>query len=266
MLGRDLARLAADSVALARLELDITDADAVTAAVRSAAPDVVVNCAAYTNVDGAEEHAQLARTVNGGAVGNVAAAAAAIGAWTIHISSDYVFDGRKREPYVESDQPAPLSAYGASKLSGERAVAAAAPGRFTIVRSSWLFGVQGSCFPATILRLARDRGELTVVDDQVGTPTFTGHLAQALVQIASERPAGILHVAGDGACSWFEFAREIVRAAKLSCEVKPGRTEDLARPATRPSYSVLGSERGAPRLPGWREGLADYLDAAKVSI
>jgi dTDP-4-dehydrorhamnose reductase len=193
-----------------------------------------------------------------------AAAAAAVGAWTVHISSDYVFDGSKREPYVESDRTAPLSAYGRSKLAGERAVAARAPKRHTIVRSSWLFGTAGPCFPDTMLRLAGERDELTVVDDQIGCPTFTGHLAAALVELAAGTPvAGVLHVAGAGHCSWYELALEVIGRAGLSCAVTPGTTEELARPAPRPAYSVLGSERGslAPRLPDWREGVAEFLRA-----
>jgi dTDP-4-dehydrorhamnose reductase len=265
MLGQDLmvaVRAAGhDPVGFPRAELDVTDAAAVTAALRYSRPDVVVNCAAWTNVDGAEEDEDGATAVNGAGAGNVARAAAAHAAWTIHISSDYVFDGAKRSPYVESDPVRPLSAYGRSKLAGEEAVALEAPGRHTIVRSSWLFGAGGPCFPATIRRLAAERDELKVVDDQVGCPTFTGHLAAALVEIAVQRPVGIVHVAGGSACSWYEFAREIVAAAGVSCEVRPCTTSEMPRPATRPTYSVLRSERGeqVPSLPDWREGLAEYM-------
>jgi dTDP-4-dehydrorhamnose reductase len=174
-----------------------------------------------------------------------------------------VFEGSASEPYVESDPVGPLSAYGRSKLAGERAVADAAPQSHTIVRSSWLFGASGPCFPATIMRLAAERDELSVVDDQVGSPTFTGHLAGALVRLAEpeHRLGGIVHVAAAGRCSWFEFAREIVSRAGAECSVKPGSTADLGRPAPRPAFSVLGTERepDAPRLPDWREGLAAYM-------
>jgi dTDP-4-dehydrorhamnose reductase len=261
MLGRDLVRSADDAVALSRAELDVTDASAVENAVGAAAPDVVINCAAYTNVDGAEDAVAEAMAINGDGAGNVARAAVAAGAWMLQVSSDYVFDGSKREPYVESDEPGPLSQYGISKLAGEQAVAAYAPDTHTIVRSSWLFGTGGPCFPTTILRLASERDELTVVDDQVGCPTYTGHLASALIAVAADRLAGIVHVAGDGECSWHTFARAIVAGAGLECEVKPGSTAELARPAPRPPYTVLRSERGGPRLPEWREGLADYLSA-----
>jgi dTDP-4-dehydrorhamnose reductase len=268
MLGQDLCRAASaaehEVMALTRAELDITDSGAVSDAMAQSRPDVVINCAAYTNVDGAERESELAHQINATAAGHVAQAAAKSGSWTIHISSDYVFDGAKREPYLESDATAPLSQYGASKLEGERAVAENAPHTHTIVRSSWLFGASGPCFPASILRLAGERDELSVVDDQVGSPTYTGHLAKALVELAEQPVSGALHVACRDHCSWFQFAQEIVNASNHECQVTPGRTEDLGRPAPRPAYSVLASERGAPRLPSWRDGLADYL-AAGVS-
>ena len=271
MLGQDLvgASVGAGHVlaALPRAELDITDPDAVESAVRAARPDVVFNCAAYTNVDGCETNVETALAVNGEGAGNVARAGAGAGAWIVHVSSDYVFDGAKREPYAESDAPAPLSQYGRSKLAGERAVAQAAPNGHTIVRSSWLFGAHGPCFPSTILRLAGERDQLSVVDDQVGCPTFTAHLAGALLALGAERPVGVVHVAAAGQCSWYEFAEAIVEAAGVACEVRPGRTEDLGRPAPRPAYSVLRSERaGAPSLPDWREGLAGFIAAAGVPV
>lgn len=267
MLGQDLLSAVTAAghgcVALTHAELDISDPAEVDAALTSAAPDVVVNCAAWTDVDGAEAEYEGALAVNGAGAGNVARAAGRAGAWTVHISSDYVFDGAKRQPYLESDPPAPLSGYGRSKLAGEEAVATEAEDAHTIVRSSWLFGLGGRCFPATILRLAAEREELTVVDDQVGCPTFTGHLATALAVICETRPSGVLHVAGGGSCSWFQFATEIVSAAGLGAQVKPGRTADQGRPAPRPAYSVLGSERRpqAPELPDWRAGLEAYLAA-----
>lgn len=271
MLGRDVASAATASghdelIALGRADLDITDAAAVQAAVVGARPDAVINCAAWTDVDGAEAEAEQAFAVNGPAAGHVARAAAAAGAWTVHVSSDYVFAGDKRSPYVESDPTEPKSQYGRGKLAGELAVAEAAPAAHTVVRSSWLFGAGGRCFPATILRAGAERDQLTVVDDQVGCPTFTGHLAVALVALARNPIPGILHVAGGGRCSWWEFAREIVTLAKLSCEVVPGTTADLGRPAPRPAYSVLASERtGTPVLPDWREGLRAFLAAGVPS-
>lgn len=265
MLGQDLVSAAvaagAECIALTRAELDITDAAEVDGAVSSAGPDVVVNCAAWTDVDGAEGSLDAAVAVNGEGAGNVARAAHRAGAHTIQVSSDYVFDGSKQTPYLESDPVNPLSAYGQSKLMGEHAVAQAAPSAHTIVRSSWLFGSHGNCFPATILRLARERDELMVVDDQVGCPTFTGHLATALLTLSEQRPLGVVHVAGAGQCSWYEFARQIVAEDSADVAVMPCRASDMPRPARRPPYSVLRSERGAPELPDWRHGLQAYLSA-----
>jgi dTDP-4-dehydrorhamnose reductase len=265
MLGQDLVTAARsgghEALGLSRAQLDISDPEAVAGALVAAQPDVVLNCAAWTNVDGAEVDEEGATAVNGAGAGNVARAAARAGAWTIHVSSDYVFDGTKRSPYVESDPVDPLSSYGRSKLAGEREVARAAPDCHTVVRSSWLFGVGGPCFPATILRLAGERDELKVVDDQIGCPTFTGHLAQALLDLAAREapPVGILHIAGGGICSWYEFAREIVAVSDVSCEVRSCSTAEMPRPATRPAYSVLRSERDAPSLPHWRRGLSKYM-------
>lgn len=266
MLGQDVCAAGRESgheiIPMGRAQLDITDETAVGGAVRAARPDVVVNCAAWTDVDGAEAGEEAAEAVNGAGAGLVAAAAARAGAWTLHISSDYVFDGSGVVPYVESDPVAPISAYGRTKLAGERAVASLAPERHTIVRSAWLFGSGGRCFPATIMRLAREREQLTVVDDQVGCPTFTGHLAHGLLELlASGPPPGVVHLAGGGHCSWFQFATEIVASIGADCRVVPGSSAELSRPAPRPGYSVLGSKRGGelPPMPSWREGLADYL-------
>jgi dTDP-4-dehydrorhamnose reductase len=177
-----------------------------------------------------------------------------------------VFDGSKSEPWLECDPVAPMSEYGRTKLAGERAVAREAPDRHTIVRSSWLFGAVGRCFPKTILRLAAERDELTVVADQIGCPTFTAHLATALIDLGrSQRLPGVVHVAASGQCSWFEFASEIVSAAQLPARIKPGATSEMARPAPRPAYSVLRSERGAPVLPDWHQGLDEFM-AQRVPV
>jgi dTDP-4-dehydrorhamnose reductase len=254
MLGREVVRAASehDVVALTHAELDVTDREAVAAAVEDR---VVINCAGFTDVDGAEADEEAATVLNGVAPGHLAAAARAI----VHPSTDYVFDGTKREPYVESDPTAPRSAYGRSKLAGEHAVAVANPRHF-IVRTSWLFGVGGRNFVDTMLGLASEHGELKVVADQVGCPTYVGHLAKALVELAESDAYGIHHVAGAGACSWFEFATEIFRQVELDVRVTPCTTGEFPRPAPRPAYSVLVSERtDAIRLPDWHEGLAAYL-------
>ena len=263
MLGHDVRRAAIqdghDTVSLTRAQLDVTDRAAVADAVGGAGADVVINCAAWTNVDGAESESGQASAVNGDGAGHVAATAAAAGAWVIHVSTDYVFDGSKSSAYVESDPVGPMSAYGRSKLAGERAVAEAAPDRHTIVRTAWLFGAGGRCFPKTILRAASERPELAVVADQIGCPTFTGHLAGALLALAARRTPGILHVAGRGQCSWHEFAIAIVAAGGLDCPVRPITTADYPVPARRPANSVLISERDAPVLPDWHVGLAQFM-------
>jgi dTDP-4-dehydrorhamnose reductase len=263
MLGRDVALAARDvghePILLTHAELDIGDREATEQAFVEHYPRAVVNCAAWTNVDGAEEHLAEAKDVNGRGAGNVAAAAAAVGASVIYPSTDYVFDGSKEEGYVESDKVGPLSAYGMSKLAGERETAAANE-RHWIVRSSWLFGVNGRNFVDTMLGLARDRDEVIVVRDQIGCPTYTGHLAAGLVRLLDTEAYGVHHMAGAGRCSWYDFAVEIFRQAGLDTRVLSMTSDMLDRPAPRPAYSVLLSEREHPvLLPDWQQGLADYL-------
>ena len=215
-----------------------------------ATADLVLHAGAWTDVDGAEADPQDAAAVNVGGTSH----AASLGP-LVYYSSDYVFDGRKRSPYVESDAPNPLSAYGRSKAFGE----AAAGDRAWIVRSSWLFGPTGHNFVRTMLRLGAERDEVSVVDDQVGCPTYVGHLAEATKAIV-ELPFGIWHVAADGECTWAEFAQAIFEEARIECRVAPTTTEALGRPAPRPAYSVLRSEKPeTPRLPYWREGLRECL-------
>jgi dTDP-4-dehydrorhamnose reductase len=255
MLGQDVMRAAgADARGLSRAELDISHLGQVHDAVAAARPDVVVNCAAWTDVDGAEEHEADATRINGDGPGNLAAAAP----FLVHVSSDYVFDGTATEPYTEGDPTGPRTAYGRSKLAGEHAVAE--HGDHAIVRTAWVFGPHGKNFVATMLKLADDRDEVNVVADQIGCPTFTGHLAPALVQIAEQRLTGILHVAGGGQCSWQEFAQAAFDDAGANCTANPVTTAEFPRPAPRPPWSVLTSTRPeAPVLPDWRDGLAGYL-------
>lgn len=268
MLGRDVM-LAADNaghqvIGFGHAELDVTDDEAVRAKVEGERPDVVINCAAWTDVDGAEEDEEAATAINGAAAGAVSAAAASVGATVVYVSSDYVFDGAKATPYVETDQPAPLSAYGRSKLAGEDATAAA-NNRHFIVRSSWLFGIGGSNFVETMLRLAADHGEVLVVRDQIGSPTYTWHLAYGVVRLIEGVEYGIHHMAGGGACSWYEFAREIFEQGGVECRVLSATTEMLGRPAPRPPYSALASGREhAIALPSWQDGLAGYLAQRKT--
>jgi dTDP-4-dehydrorhamnose reductase len=215
-------------------------------------PDLVLHAAAWTDVDGAETDPQGAAAANVGGTAN----AASLGAPLVYYSSDYVFDGRKREPYVESDSPNPISSYARSKLHGE----AAAGERSWIVRSSWLFGPTGHNFVRTMLRLGAERDEVAVVDDQRGSPTYVGHLAEATRAIVG-LPFGVYHVAADEDCTWAEFAEAIFEEAGLACRVRRISTDELGRPAPRPVYSVLRSEKPeTPRLPNWRVGLRECLE------
>jgi dTDP-4-dehydrorhamnose reductase len=269
MLGRDVVAAAGDAghdvVALTRADLDIADAGAVRTAILAGRPDAVINCAAWTDVDGAEAEEEAATAINGVGAGHVAAAAGEAGALLVHVSTDYVFDGEADEPYAETDATGPRSAYGRSKLAGEQAIAGATD-RAAIVRSSWLFGPHGRNFVDTMRRLASERDELAVVDDQLGCPTYTGHLAPALVAIAETGTTGVLHVAGGGRCSWFDLAVATFEETGRSCHVRPQRTADLARPAPRPAFSALRSTRSdAPVLPPWREGLRAHLARVEVT-
>jgi dTDP-4-dehydrorhamnose reductase len=243
-LGAALREVFPDAEALTRQELDVT-------APFEIETDLVLHAAAWTDVDGAEADPEGAEAVNVGGTRNVAG----LGAPVVYYSSDYVFDGRKGAPYVESDEPNPLSVYGRTKLAGEREVRAG-----WIVRSSWLFGWTGKNFVRTMLELGTRGEEVRVVNDQVGSPTYVGHLAAATSELL-EGEHGIWHVAAEGECSWSEFAEAIFEEAGIDCRVVPISTEQFARPAPRPPYSVLRSEReSAPRLPHWREGLRACLE------
>jgi len=259
MLGHRVAAMAAerghDVTATDLPELDLTDAAAVERFLARHAPDAVVNCAAYTAVDAAEDDEELARRVNGDAAGNLARSAP----YLVHVSTDYVFAGDGDRPYVESDEPAPRSAYGRTKLEGERQVQAAGD-QHAIVRTAWLFGAGGKNFVDTMLRLGAERDEVRVVFDQVGSPTWTGHLAPALVDIAEARGAGVFHATNGGQCSWFELAVEAMRLAGLDCRVVAIPTSEYPTPAPRPAYSVLGTERGdGADLPPWQDGVRAHV-------
>ncbi|HWI22456.1 MAG TPA: dTDP-4-dehydrorhamnose reductase [Baekduia sp.] len=246
-------------IAFGRDDADITDADAITAAISDAAPDAVINCAAYTDVDGAEADEAVALAVNGTGAGNVAAAAAAAGARIVHVSTDYVFDGVNDHPWVESDPTRPLGAYGRTKLAGEHEVAIATADH-AIARTAWLFGAGGKNFCDTMLRLGSERDFVSVVTDQVGCPTWTGHLAPALLDLAAADATGVFHTAAAGQCSWFALTLELFKRAGLECEVRKTTSAEFVRPAARPAWSVLESERPqTPRLPRWQQGVAEHL-------
>lgn len=266
MLGHDLVRLAAarghEVVGRARTQLDISDQAAVSSAVSELGPEAVVNCAAFTDVDGAEERESEALAVNGDGAGTVAAASARAGARLIHVSTDYVFRGDASEARCEDDATEPRSAYGRTKLAGEEAVRAAG-GRFVIIRSAWLYGHNGKNFVDTIRRRAEQGSPLRVVDDQVGSPTWTVSLANAILNVLETDHAGVLHFANRGAVSWCGLAQAIVDQLRLGLEVAPISSAELDRKAPRPSYSVLDSGR-YEKLTGraaaaWRAALAQYL-------
>ncbi len=235
-------------------DLDLTDPAAVAERLSGAR---VIHCAAYTNVDGAEADEATATRVNADAAGNVARVAEHV----VAVSTDYVFSGDKPDgaPYVESDATGPQGAYGRSKLAGERAVLGAAPGH-AVVRTAWLFGAGGPNFVDTMLRLGRERDSVAVVTDQVGSPTWTGHLAPALVDVAERGGAGLFHAAGAGRCSWHELAVAAFRIAGLDTPVRETTSAEFVRPAPRPAFSVLATEReDGVHLPAWQDGLKGHL-------
>jgi dTDP-4-dehydrorhamnose reductase len=256
----------------------MTDKAHVLSFVNELNPEVIINCAAYTNVDGCETEQELANQVNGTAVAYLAEAARKADATLAHISTDYVFDGEKTTPYVEDDQTNPQSVYGHSKLLGEQAILSSGLTKYFIVRTSWLYGPGGNNFVETILRLAGDREELKIVADQVGSPTYTGDLADAvfclLEAVASTQPPasnffGVYHFSNEGQCSWYEFAKEIVAVARqsgISLEVdniKPIKTEEYPLPAIRPACSVLDKSKyklsTGKDVPEWQASLGKYF-------
>ena len=241
-------------------EVDVTDPGQVARRLRLDRPDAVVNCAAWTDVDGAEDEPEGAMAVNGTGAGIVAEAAAAVDAKLLYVSSDYVFDGSKRTPYLETDQTGPISSYGTSKLAGEVATINANRRSF-VVRSSWLFGVNGGNFVDTMIRLGSTQKQVLVVSDQIGCPTYTWHLAYGLVRLLDSDAYGIHHMAGGGQCSWYEFAREIFRLSEMEVTTLSATTEMFNAKAPRPAWSVLESAaEHAITLPAWQDGLAAYLE------
>lgn len=249
-----------------REQLDITDPRSIDAAVADFKPDAVVNCAAWSDVDGAEDDERGAHLVNDTGAGLLAAAARRGGASVLYPSSDYVFDGQGRTPYLESDMPAPIGAYGRSKLGGEVSVAVANPRHF-IVRSSWLYGHGGKNFVETMLRLGEEQPEILVVSDQRGCPTSCADLGAAIAALIETDHYGIHHVVGGGQCTWFDFAQEIFDQAGMETRVMAATTQMLARKAPRPAFSVLGRSRpDAIELPPWQESLRRYLDEREPAL
>lgn len=259
----DAARRQGNSVSAPSHEAcDITDPEAVERVITAIRPDAVINCAGWTRVDAAEEYEYEAELVNSTAAGIVAGACAVAGVRLCHISTDYVFDGTATAPIDESAPTAPRSAYGRTKLHGELAVRERCPDHL-IVRASWLFGRAGPNFVLTILRLAAERSELRVVADQRGAPTWTGHLAPAVLRLIEIGPPGTYHLTNSGVTTWYDLALAAIRARGMDTDVIPITTAEYPTPAERPAYSVLDNRRwrelGEPPLPAWEAGLSSYL-------
>ncbi len=248
-------------VGLTSRDADIRDASQVRDAVDRTTPEWIILAAAYTDVDGCETHRDLAFAVNRDGAVNVAEAAKGAGAKLLFLSSDYVFDGTKKVPYDIGDTRNPQSVYGRSKAEAELRLLEIVP-ECCIARTSWLFGIGGKCFPDTILKLAATRSALDVVDDQRGCPSYAVDLARAIVELCRKNASGIVHVTNSGDCTWFDFARQIIEGAKLGTEVRPTTSQQMARPAARPAYSVLSPaslHRYGIVMPSWQDALRRYL-------
>ncbi|MBT2657267.1 dTDP-4-dehydrorhamnose reductase [Bacillus sp. ISL-18] len=251
---------------LDRNQLDITDEQAVKAYMESVKPDAILHCAAYTNVDAAEQDKETAYNVNALGAKFLAEAASKAGAKMVYVSTDYVFDGTASEPY-EVDHPThPLGVYGETKFAGEEFVKKSLD-RYFIVRTAWVFGINGNNFVKTMLRLAEERDELGVVHDQVGSPTYTVDLARFMIDLVESDQYGVYHATNEGVCSWYEFAVEIFNQAGVNVKVNPLTSEQFPRPAARPKYSVLSkkkiTDQGFIPLPNWKEALSAYLREIK---
>lgn len=254
-------------VGLGSAQLDIREPERVRRAVEEARPNWIILTAAYTDVDGCESNRELAFAVNCDGAVNMAEAARQFDAKMAFLSSDYVFDGKKNTPYQADDTTNPQSVYGRSKAEGERRLLEVLPG-CCIVRTSWLFGVGRKCFPDTILKLAASRPALDVVNDQRGCPTYSVDLARAIIELCHKDASGIVHATNSGDCTWFEFAREIVKSSGLATEVRPVSSQQMPRPAPRPAYSVLSAtslRKYGIEMPTWKDALRRYLEERQHS-
>ena len=266
LLGKELMRQQTeDEVTGFGSDADIRDPQQIQNALQQSRPDWIILAAAYTDVDGCETNRELAFAVNRDGAVNVAQAAKALGARLLFLSTDYVFGGTKTAPYAADDPRAPRSVYGQSKAEAEVEIARTLPD-CCIVRTSWLFGTGGRCFPEAILKRAETQSAIDVVDDQRGCPTYAADLARAIFALCHKNATGIVHAINAGDCTWFEFAREIVAGAGLSTEVRPTTSDKFVRPAPRPKYSVLSAEslvKYAISLPTWQNALQRYLQERK---
>ena len=269
MLGHDLADVLGDKhelILTTSKTLDITDKTQVMQVITEKKPDIVINSAAYTDVDGCEENTDLAYAVNGEGVRNLALACREIDCALVHISTDYVFDGTARQPISEDGEIGPISVYGKSKLQGEEAILEVLD-KYFIIRTAWLYGVNGRNFPRTMLELAENHSEITVVYDEVGTPTYTPDLAYGISQLIESEYYGIYHLTNSGSCSWCEFARYIFEIAGRDVKVIPVTASEFARPAPRPSYSVLNNknwtDKGFKPLRDYKDAIKEYIELIK---
>ena len=269
MLGHDLIEVLKDNhelILTTSKTLDITDKNHVIEFICENKPDIVINSAAYTNVDGCEENQETAYNINGDGVRNLALGCSEIDCPLVHISTDYVFNGENTRPWVEDDEIGPISIYGKSKLKGEEAILEILD-KFFIVRTAWLYGINGGNFPKTMLELAKNHSEITVVYDEVGTPTYTPDLAEAISQLIETDYYGIYHITNSGSCSWCEFARYIFEVAGKNVKVIPVTASEFARPAPRPHYSVLENKRwienGFEPLRSYKEAIREYIELIK---
>ena len=269
MLGQDLIdELADDHIVIAASSkiLDITDKDKVTDYVNAVKPDIIINSAAYTDVDGCETNVDRAYEVNGEGVRNLAVACRENDIPLIHVSTDYVFKGNSQTPRLEDDELGPLSIYGKSKLEGEKAIEEILE-KYFILRTAWLYGYNGGNFPKTMLELAKDHDKLTVVYDEVGTPTYTPDLAKAISELVDSDKYGTYHLTNSGSTSWYDFAKLIFEIADVDVEVEPVTASEFARAAKRPNYSVLSNEKweknGFTPLRSYKEAIEDYIKLLK---
>lgn len=265
MLGHDLIDVLDGKHELIKTtskSLDITDEDKVKDYIVNENPDIVINSAAYTDVDGCETNEEIAYKVNGEGVKNLALACKVVDCPLLHISTDYVFNGENNKPWMEDDEVGPISIYGKSKLQGEEAIESILD-KFFIIRTSWLYGINGGNFPKTMLELAKTHDTLTVVTDEIGTPTYTLDLAQAIAELIETEYYGIYHITNSDYCSWFDFAKYIFEVKNINVTVVPVTAEEFARPASRPHYSVLNNSNwvnnGFKPLRSYKEAIKDYL-------
>lgn len=269
MLGHDLENVLKDKhelILTTSKTLDITDKDKTMEIIKENNPDIVINSAAYTDVDGCETNQELAYAVNGQGVKNLALACRQIDCPLVHVSTDYVFDGTARDPIPEDGEIGPISVYGKSKLMGEQAIEEILD-KYFIVRTAWLYGINGKNFPKTMLELAENHPEITVVYDEVGTPTYTPDLAYGISELIETDFYGIYHLTNSGSCSWCEFARYIFEIAGRDVNVVPVTASEFSRPAPRPSYSVLMNkkwiENGFEPLRDYKEAISEYIELIK---